>query len=78
MIDEQTEKNVREFFKNLPSEYLEIGDISGDDMESGGKNKTTKRFCKAGDILVLSNGEYVVVEKVQHEILEAPVGNDKQ
>lgn len=23
MIDEQTEKNVREFFKNLPSEYLE-------------------------------------------------------
>jgi hypothetical protein len=27
----------------------------------------------AGDILVLVNGEYVVVEKVQHEILEAPV-----
>ena len=31
--------------------------------------------CKlrAGDILVTVNGEYVVVEKVQHEILEAPV-----
>ena len=31
--------------------------------------------CKlrAGDILVLVNGEYVVVEKVQHEILENPV-----
>ncbi len=31
--------------------------------------------CKlrAGDILVLVNGEYVVVEKVQHEILESPV-----
>ena len=31
--------------------------------------------CKlrAGDILVLVNGDYVVVEKVQHEILEAPV-----
>ena len=31
--------------------------------------------CKlrAGDILVLVNGEYVVVEKVQHEILEAPI-----
>ena len=28
---------------------------------------------RAGDILVLSNGEYVVVEKVQHEILESPV-----
>ena len=28
---------------------------------------------RAGDILVLSNGEYVIVEQVQHEILEAPV-----
>ena len=28
---------------------------------------------QAGDILVLVNGEYVVVEKVQHEILETPV-----
>ena len=28
---------------------------------------------RAGDVLVLSNGEYVVVEKVQHEILESPV-----
>ena len=28
---------------------------------------------RAGDILVLVNGEYVVVEKIQHEILEAPV-----
>ena len=28
---------------------------------------------KAGDVLVLSNGEYVTVEWVQHEILEAPV-----
>ena len=31
--------------------------------------------CKlrAGDILVLVNGEYVVVEKVQHELLEHPI-----
>ena len=31
--------------------------------------------CKlrAGDILVLVNGDYVVVEKIQHEILESPV-----
>ncbi|MBE6630735.1 MAG: hypothetical protein E7624_07810 [Ruminococcaceae bacterium] len=28
---------------------------------------------RAGDILVLLNGEYVVVEQVQHEILEAPI-----
>lgn len=28
---------------------------------------------RAGDILVLSNGEYVVVEAVQHEIFESPV-----
>ncbi len=28
---------------------------------------------RAGDVLVLSNGEYVVVEFVQHEILEEPV-----
>lgn len=28
---------------------------------------------RAGDILVLVNGEYVVVEQVQHELLESPV-----
>ena len=28
---------------------------------------------RAGDILVLVNGEYVVVEQVQHELLEVPV-----
>ena len=28
---------------------------------------------RTGDILVLLNGEYVVLEKVQHELLEAPV-----
>ena len=28
---------------------------------------------RAGDILVTVNGEYVVLEKVQHELLEAPV-----
>jgi len=28
---------------------------------------------RAGDVLVLVNGEYVVVEKVQHELLESPV-----
>ena len=28
---------------------------------------------RAGDILVLQSGEYVVVELIQHEILESPV-----
>lgn len=28
---------------------------------------------RAGDILVLVNGEYVIVEQVQHELLESPV-----
>ena len=28
---------------------------------------------RAGDILVLVNGEYVIVEKIQHEILERPL-----
>ena len=28
---------------------------------------------RAGDILVMLNGEYVVVEQVQHELLESPV-----
>ena len=37
------------------------------------KGWTDADHLRAGDILVLVNGEYVVVEKVQHEILEAPV-----
>ena len=28
---------------------------------------------RAGDILVMLNGEYIVIEKVQHEILETPI-----
>ena len=37
------------------------------------KGWTEAVYLRAGDILVLVNGDYVVVEKVQHEILEAPV-----
>ena len=43
----------------------------------------TRRVCRlrrrsaislrAGDILVLSNGEYVIVEQIQHELLESPI-----
>lgn len=37
------------------------------------KGWTDAVHLRAGDILVLVNGEYVVVEKVQHELLESPV-----
>ena len=37
------------------------------------KGWTDAVHLRAGDILVLVNGEYVVVEKVQHEILEHPI-----
>ena len=37
------------------------------------KGWTDAVHLRAGDILVLVNGAYVVVEKVQHELLENPV-----
>jgi len=37
------------------------------------KGWTKAADLRAGDILVLVNGEYVVVEKIQHELLEAPI-----
>lgn len=37
------------------------------------KGWTDAVHLRTGDILVLVNGEYVVVEKVQHELLENPV-----
>ena len=37
------------------------------------KGWTSACKLRAGDILQLVNGEYVVVEKVQHELLESPI-----
>ncbi len=37
------------------------------------KGWTDAARLRAGDILILVNGEYVVVEKIQHEILETPI-----
>ena len=34
---------------------------------------TLAKNLRAGDVLVLSNGEYVVIEWIQHEILESPI-----
>lgn len=37
------------------------------------KGWTAACKLRAGDILVLVNGDYVVLEKVQHELLESPI-----
>ena len=34
---------------------------------------TLAKNLRAGDVLVLSNGEFVVIEWIQHEILESPI-----
>ena len=56
-------------FEEIPAKYVEIGDLSN--LANGSKKKTSKRFCKKGDILVsslcprkthivISDGEYMV------------------
>jgi len=51
----------------------EIVATPGHPFYSPVKGWTDAVHLRAGDILVLVNGEYVVVEKVQHELLENPV-----
>ena len=51
----------------------EIISTPGHPFYSPVKGWTDAVHLRAGDILVLVNGEYVVVEKVQHELLEAPI-----
>ena len=51
----------------------EIVSTPGHPFYSPVKGWTDAVNLRAGDILVLVNGEYVVVEKVQHELLEAPI-----
>ena len=51
----------------------EIQTTPGHPFYSPVKGWTDAVHLRAGDILVLVNGEYVVVEKVQHELLEAPI-----
>ena len=73
-------KEVVQTFENKTEELVHIH-VNGDEVVSTPnhpfyvpqKGWTSAVDLKAGDILVLSNGEYVIVEKVQHEILEAPV-----
>lgn len=51
----------------------EITCTPGHPFYSPVKGWTEAVHLRAGDILVLVNGEYVVVEKIQHELLENPV-----
>lgn len=51
----------------------EITCAPGHPFYSPVKGWTEAVHLRAGDILVLVNGEYVVVEKIQHELLENPV-----
>lgn len=73
-------KEVVETYVNKTDELVHVF-VSGEEIVttpahpfySPVKGWTDAVHLRAGDILVLVNGEYVVVEKVQHEILEAPV-----
>ena len=73
-------KRVVETYINQTAELIHVS-VNGDEIittpshpfYSPVKGWTEAANLRAGDILVLVNGEYVVVEKVQHEILEAPI-----
>ncbi|MGN0469829.1 MAG: polymorphic toxin-type HINT domain-containing protein [Acutalibacteraceae bacterium] len=80
---ETGENEYKEVVQTFENEANELVHITVDDEEITSTPKhpfyvpqkgwTSAVDLKAGDILVLSNGEYVTVEKVQHEILENPV-----
>jgi len=82
--DEETEdvalKEVVETYVNETEELIHVF-VDGEEIVTTAahpfyspiKGWTDAVQLRAGDILVLVNGEYVVVEKVQHEILEDPI-----
>ena len=73
-------KKVVETYVNKTNEFVHVY-VDGEEIVttpdhpfySPVKGWTAAVHLRAGDILVLVNGEYVVVEKIQHEILEEPV-----
>ena len=73
-------KPVVETYVNESTELVHIS-VNGEKITTTPKHPfyspvkgwTEATQLRAGDILVLVNGEYVVVEKIQHEILETPV-----
>ena len=73
-------KQVVETYVNEADELVHVF-VNGEEIVATPKHPfyspvkgwTDAAKLRAGDILVLVNGEYVVVEKVQHELLESPV-----
>ena len=72
-------KEVVQIFRNETEEWVHIK-VNGEEITctpmhpfySPVKGWTSAVDLRAGDILVMLNGEYVVVEQVQHELLESP------
>ena len=78
--DETAEKQVKNTFINETEELAhvfvdgeEIVCTPGHKFYAPEKGWTSAIELRAGDQLQLVNGEYVTVEKVQHELLEEPV-----
>ena len=73
-------KTVTETYVNETDELIHIG-VNGETISATPSHPfyvdklgwTLARSLRAGDVLVLSNGELVTVEFVQHEILESPI-----
>ena len=80
LTGEKALKGVVQTFINKTNELIHVF-VNGEEIittpehpfYSPVKGWTAACKLRAGDILVLHNGEYVVVEKIQHEILESPI-----
>ena len=72
-------KPVVQTFRNETAEWIHVT-VKGETLTctpmhpfySPVKGWTSAIDLRAGDILVMLNGEYVVIEQVQHELLESP------
>ena len=72
-------KPVVQTFRNETAEWIHVT-VNGETLTCTPehpfyvpkKGWTSAVDLRAGDILVMLNGEYVVVEQVQHELLESP------
>ena len=72
-------KEVVQLFRNETNEWIHIT-VNGEKITctpehpfySPVKGWTNAIDLRAGDILVMLNGKYVVIEQVQHELLESP------
>lgn len=77
---EEAEKQVEEVFVKDTNKLIDI-EVNGETIKTTPdhpfyvpqKGFTRAIELRAGDELYTVNGEYVVIEKIQHEILEAPV-----